>query len=65
MDFLEGLSKQSVILSDGEDITETVEKAVKWLAKKQFLTAKKEQNSIAEREFLKFPLCFYIHSQLC
>ena len=36
VDFHHGLSKQEVITKDGEDITETVEKAVAWLTEHTF-----------------------------
>ena len=36
VDFHNGLTKQTVITADGEDITETVEKAVAWLTEHSF-----------------------------
>ena len=36
MDFREGLERQRVVAADGTDITETVEKAVAWLAEHSF-----------------------------
>ena len=36
VDFREGLERQWVIAADGTDITETVEKAVAWLAENSF-----------------------------
>ena len=36
VDFREGLDKQRVVAADGTDITETVEKAVAWLAEHSF-----------------------------
>ena len=36
VDFREGLARQQVIADDGTDITETVEKAVAWLAENSF-----------------------------
>jgi hypothetical protein len=36
VDFREGLATQRVVTADGTDITETVEKAVAWLAENSF-----------------------------
>jgi len=36
VDFHNGLEKQTVITTDGTDITETVEKAVEWLTEHSF-----------------------------
>ena len=36
MGFREGLASQRVVAADGTDITETVEKAVAWLAENSF-----------------------------
>jgi len=36
VDFREGLTRQRVVAADGTDITETVEKAVVWLAEHSF-----------------------------
>ena len=36
VDFREGLERQRVVAADGTDITETVEKAVAWLAENSF-----------------------------